>query len=237
MKKIIKSAMAVLTACMAAVVMAVTVSAEVKDVELSVVRAKMAPAWGQSITYSGDEFGITNLTEDSEILIEYETEEGAMPDNGYHPVEIILQNYVVDPQIWAQIAPAEFDETSAKFAYADLVEIYADYGGAEDFTDVNNVCFGATKVGANVTKVTITNVDVPEVTTTTTAATTTEATTTTEAVTEATTEATTAATTAAPAAEKESGGIPIVLIVVITVVVAVAVVVTLIVLKNRRRFY
>lgn len=236
MKKIIKSAMAGLTACMAAVVMAVTVSAEVKDVELSVVRAKMAPAWGQSITYSGDEFGITNLTEDSEILIEYETEEGAMPDNGYHPVEIILQNYLVEPQIWGQIAPAEFDETTAKFSYAELVEFYADYGGKEDFTDVNNVCFGATMVGAKVTKVTITNVDVPEVTTTTTAATT-EATTTTEAVTEATTEATTAATTAAPAAEKESGGIPIVLIVVITVVVAVAVVVTLIIIKSKRRFY
>ena len=237
MKKIIKIAMAALTACMAAVVMAVTVSAEVKDVELSVLRAKMAPAWGQSITYSGDEFGITNLTEDSEILIEYETEEGAMPDNGYHPVEIILQNYLVEPQIWAQISPTEFDETSAKFSYAELVAIYADYGGAEDFTDVNNVCFGATMVGAKVTKVTITNVDVPEVTTTTTAATTTEATTTTEAVTEATTEATTAATTAAPAAEKESGGIPIVLIVVITVVVAVAVVVTLIIIKSKRRFY
>ena len=235
MKKIIKIAMAALTACMAAVVMAVTVSAEVKDVELSVVRAKMAPAWGQSITYSGDEFGITNLTEDSEILIEYETEEGAMPDNGYHPVEIILQNYLVEPQIWGQISPTEFDETTAKFSYAELVEFYADYGGKEDFTDVNNVCFGATMVGAKVTKVTITNVDVPEVTTTTTAATT-EATTT-EAVTEATTEATTAATTAAPAAEKESGGIPIVLIVVITVVVAVAVVVTLIIIKSKRRFY
>ncbi len=235
MKKIIKIAMAALTACMAAVVMAVTVSAEVKDVELSVVRAKMAPAWGQSITYTGDEFGIANITEDTEILIEYETEEGLMPDNGHHPVEIILQNYVVEPQIWAQISPIEFDETSAKFAYADLVEFYADYGGAEDFTDVNNVCFGATMVGAKVTKVTITNVDVPEVTTTTTAATT-EATTT-EAVTEATTEATTAATTAAPAAEKESGGIPIVLIVVITVVVAVAVVVTLIIIKSKRRFY
>jgi len=236
MKKIIKIATAVLTACMAAVVMAVTVSAEVKDVELSVVRAKMAPNWGQSITYTGDEFGIANMTENTEILIEYETEEGLMPDNGYHPVEIILQNYVVDPQIWAQIAPIEFDETSAKFNYADLVAIYADYGGAEDFTDVNNVCFGATMVGAKVTKVTITNVDVPEVTTTTTAATTTEATTT-EAVTEATTEATTAATTAAPAAEKKSGGIPIVLIVVITVVVAVSVVVTLIVIKSKRRFY
>lgn len=237
MKKIMKIAMAVFTACMAAVVMAVTVSAEVNDVELSVARAKMAPAWGQSITYTGDEFGIKNITEDTEILIEYETEDGAMPDNGYTPVELILQNYVSDPQIWVQIAPVEFDETSAKFAYADMVAIYTDYKGLEDFSDVNNVCFGATMVGVKVTKVTVTNVEEPEVTTTTTAATTTEA------VTETTTEATTTeaetttATTAAASSEKESGGIPIVLIVVITVVVAVAVVVTIIVLKSKKRFY
>ncbi len=235
MKKIIKMAMTAFTACLAAVMVAVTAFAEVKDVEPSIVRAKMAPAWGQSITYTGAEFGITNITEDTEILIEYETEEGAMPDNGHHPVELILQNYVADPQIWAQISPTEFDETSAKFVYSDIVAIYADFGGLEDFSDVNNVCFGATMVGAKVTKITVTNVEEAEVTTTTTAATTTEAVT--EPVTEATTEATTTATTAAPAAEKESGGIPIVLIVVITVVVAVAVVVTLIVLKNKKRFY
>lgn len=233
MKKIIKIALAVLTACMTAVLMAVTVFAETEDVEHSLVRAKMAPAWGQSITYTGAEFGITNMTEDTEILIEYETEEGAMPENGHHPVELILQNYVVDPQIWAQIPPVEFDETSAKFAYADIVAIYNDYGGLEDLSDVNNVCFGATMVGAKVTKVTITNCVIPEVTTTTTAATTTEA------ITETTTvaETTTAATTAAPAAEKDDGGIPIVLIVVITVVVAVAVVVTIIIIKSKRRFY
>ncbi len=235
MKKILKSAMAVAAACMAAVLMAVTAFAEVKDVEPSVVRAKMSPAWGQSITYTGAEFGITNITEDTEILVEYETEEGAMPDNGHHPVELILQNYAADPQIWAQISPTEFDETSAKFTYADIAAIYVDFGGLEDFSDVNNVCFGATMVGAKVTKVTITNVEEAEVTTTTTAATT-EAVT--EPETEAATEATTAATTSAPAAEKESsGGIPIVLIVVITVVVAVIAVVIILVLKGRKRFY
>lgn len=234
MKKIMKTAMAVLTACFAAVMMAVTVSAEVKDVELSTTRATMCPAWGQSVTYTAGDFNIANFTDATEVIIEYETDGGAMPDNGYNPAELIFQNYTIDPQIWCQITPYEFNETSAKFAYSDMVTAYTDLGGKEDLSDVNNICIGATFVGVKVTKVTITNVDVPEVTTTTTAATTTEAVT--EPVTEATT--TTAATTAAPAAEeKESGGIPIVLIVVITVVVAVAVVVTLVVLKNRKRFY
>ncbi len=233
MKKIIKIAMAALTACMAAVMMAVTVSAEVKDVELSTTRATMCNAWGQSVTYTAGDFNIANFTNETEVLIEYETDGGIMPDNGYNPAELIFQNYTIDPQIWCQITPYEFDETSAKFAYSDMVAAYADLGGNEDLSDVNNVCIGATFVGVKVTKITITNVEVPEVTTTTTAATTTEAVT--EPATEA--ETTTAATTAAPAAEKESGGIPIVLIVVITVVVAVAVVVTLIILKNRKRFY
>jgi len=234
MKKIMKTAMAVLTACFAAVMMAVTVSAEVKDVELSTTRATMCPAWGQSVTYTAGDFNIANFTDATEVIIEYETDGGAMPDNGYNPAELIFQNYTIDPQIWCQITPYEFNETSAKFAYSDMVTAYTDLGGKEDLSDVNNICIGATFVGVKATKVTITNVDVPEVTTTTTAATTTEAVT--EPVTEATT--TTAATTAAPAAEeKESGGIPIVLIVVITVVVAVAVVVTLVVLKSRKRFY
>lgn len=233
MKKIMKIAMAAFTACMAAVVMAVTVSAETEDIELSTTRATMCPTWGQSITYTYEEMKLANFTEDTEIHIEYETEDGAMPENGYNPVELIFQNYVIDPQIWCQITPYEFDETSAKFAYSDMVTFYTDKGGKEDLSDVNNVCFGATMVGAKVTKVTITNVEIPEVTTTTTAATTTEAVT--EPATEA--ETTTVATTAASSESESDGGIPIVLIVIITVVVAVAVVVTLIVLKNRKRFY
>ncbi|MBQ3162321.1 MAG: hypothetical protein IJC04_09390 [Oscillospiraceae bacterium] len=236
MKKIIKIAMAALTVCIAAVVMAVTVFAEMKDVELSVTRATMCAAWGQSVTYTASDFKIADFTENTEVIIEYETEGGAMPDNGYNPAELIFQNYSSDPQIWCQITPYEYNETSAKFAYSDMIAAYVDLGGKEDLSDVNNVCIGATFVGVKVTKVTVTNVEAAEaVTTTTTAAT--------EAVTEATTEAateaeTTAATTSAPSAEKESsGGIPIVLIVVIAVVVAVAVVVTIIVLKSKKRFY
>lgn len=235
MKKILKSAMAALTACMAAVVMAFTVSAEVKDVELSTTRATMCPAWGQSVTYTASDFKIANFTENTEVIIEYETDGGAMPDNGYNPAELIFQNYVLDPPIWCQVTPYEFDETSAKFKYSDIVAAYVDLGGKEDLSDVNNVCIGATFVGVKATKVTITNIEEAEVTTTTTAATT-EAVT--EPETEATTEATTAATTSAPAEEKESsGGIPIVLIVVITVVVAVIAVVIILVLKNKKRFY
>ena len=236
MKKIIKIAMAVAAVCMVTVLMAVTAFAEVKDVELSVTRATMCPAWGQSVTYTSADFNFPSFTEATEILIEYETDGGAMPDNGYHPAELILQNYTSDPQIWCQVAPYEFDETTAKFKLPDVVSAYTDLGGKEDLSDVNNVCIGATFVGVKVTKITVTNVEAAEaVTTTTTAAT--EAVT--EAATEAATEAeTTAATTSAPSAEKESsGGIPIVLIVVIAVVIAVAVVVTIIILKNKKRFY
>ena len=235
MKKILKSAMAVGAACMAAVLMAVTAFAEVKDVEVSTTRASMCPAWGQSVTYTASDFKISGFTENTEVIIEYETDGGAMPDNGYNPAELIFQNYTSDPQIWCQVTPYEFDETSAKFKYSDMVTAYVDLGGKEDLSDVNNVCIGATFVGVKATKVTITNVEEAEVTTTTTAATT-EAVT--EPETEAATEATTAATTSAPAAEKESnGGIPIVLIVVITVVVAVIAVVIILVLKGRKRFY
>lgn len=231
MKKIMKIAVSVFTACMAVICMAAVVSAEVKDVELSTTRASMCPAWGQSVTYTVSDFNIANFTENTEVIIEYETEGGVMPDNGYNPAELIFQNYSIEPQIWCQITPYEYDETSAKFAYSDMVIAYADMGGKEDLSDVNNVCIGATFVGVKVTKVTITNVNVPEVTTTTTAAT--EA----EVITEAATEATTAATTSAPAEKESEGGIPIVLIVVIAVVVAVVVVVTVIVLKSRKRFY
>lgn len=235
MKKIFKIAAAIVAACMTAVLMAVTAFAEVKDVELSTTRATMCPAWGQSVTYTVSDFKIAEFTENTEVIIEYETDGGVMPDNGYNPAELIFQNYTSDPQIWCQVTPYEFDETSAKFKYSDIVAAYVDLGGKEDLSDVNNVCIGATFVGVKATKVTITNIEEAEVTTTTTAATT-EAVT--EPETEATTEATTAATTSAPAAEKESnGGVPIVLIVVITVVVAVIAVVILIVLKNKKRFY
>lgn len=232
MKKMMKFAMSVLTVCVAMIVMTVTVFAEVKDVELSTTRASMCPAWGQSITYTASDFKIADFTEDTEVIIEYETDGGAMPDNGYNPAELIFQNYSSDPQVWCQISPYEYDETTAKFAYSDMVAAYADLGGMEDLSDVNNVCVGATFVGVKVTKVTVTNCEVEEATTTvTTTAATTEATTT-EAVTEATTEATTAASSSS-----SGGGIPIVLIVVITVVVAVAVVVTIIIIKGKKRFY
>ncbi|MBQ8787042.1 MAG: hypothetical protein IJZ61_05360 [Oscillospiraceae bacterium] len=234
MKKIFKTALSAVIVCVAALAMSLCVSAETKDVELSTTRATMCPAWGQSVTYTAGDFNIANFTDATEVIIEYETEGGTMPDNGYNPAELIFQNYTIDPPIWCQVTPYEFDETSAKFKYSDIVAAYADLGGKEDLSDVNNVCIGATFVGVKATKVTITNVEVPEVTTTTTAATT--AVPETEAVTEA--ETTTAATTAAPAAEKESdGGIPIVLIVVITVVVAVIAVVIILVLKGRKRFY
>ncbi len=232
MKKILKTVVVAAVACISAIAMSICAFAATEDIELSTTRAKMCPAWGQSITYTPEEMKLAYFTEDTEILIEYETADGAMPDNGYNPVELIFQNYNVEPQIWCQIAPVEFDETSARFVYEDMITQYTGWGGADDLSGINNICFGGTMVGAKVTKVTVTNCEVSEITTTTTAATT-------EQITEPATEAeTTAATTQAEEASAEKdGGVPIVLIVVITVVVAVAIVVTIIILKTRKRFY
>lgn len=231
MKKIFKAALTVIVSCIAAMAMSVGVSAATEDIELSTVSAKTTNgAWGQSVVYSRAQFDCAKLTEDSVIMIEY-TVEGDVVNSAGYPAELILQNYTVDPQIWAQVAPFEFTDTSASYKYDDIVAKYAEYGQT-DLGTVDNLCIGDVGAVLTVTKVTVTNCEIPEVTTTTAA-------TTTEQITEAQTEAeTTAATTQAEEAPAEKkGGVPIVLIVVITVVVAVAVVVTIIIIKSKKRFY
>lgn len=244
MKKFISMITAAVTVM---VCMCITAFAETEDVEMSTVRAKMSPAWGQSISYTSAEISVSSFTEDTEILVEYETEEGAMPENGYHPVELIFQRYDVEPPIWCQISPVEFNETSARFVYADIVAFYADMGGKADLSDVNTVCLGATMVGAKITKVTVTNCTVKAALETTAAETTAAETTVaeTEAAPAETTaaETTAAETTAAPKAEKEEaseGGLnmTLVIIIIVAVIVVAGVVVTIIVIKkNRSRFY
>ena len=242
MKKFISMLSAAVTVM---VCVCITAFAETEDLEMSVVRAKMSPAWGQSISYTSAEISVSSFTEDTEFLVEYETEEGAMPENGYHPVELIFQRYDVEPPIWCQISPVEFNETSARFAYADIVAFYSDMGGKADLSDVNTVCLGATMVGAKVTKVTVTNCTAKAAIETTAAETTAAETTSAVAETEdkpAETEAE-KTTTAAPKADKEekdSGGfnMTVVIIIIVAVIVVAGVVVTLIVIKkNRSRFY
>ena len=230
MKKIFKTVLTAAILCLTAVIMSVCVFAETEDVELSVSTAKTTNgAWGQSMTYPQNIFDCTRMTPETVVMVEFELD-GEWTGNGA-PVELVLQNYSVEPQIWAKTEPFEYDETSASFSYDDMVAAY----GSDDFSGVGNLCLGDCGIAMKATKFVVTNCQKIEITTTTTAATT-------EAVTETTTEAaetTTAVTTAATEAPSQSGGgnIPIVPIVIVTVVVAVIVVVVIIVLKNRKRFY
>lgn len=230
MKKIFKTVLSAAILCLTAVIMSVCVSAETEDVELSVSNAKTTNgAWGQSVTYPQNIFDCTRMTPETVVTVEFELD-GEWTGSGA-PVELVLQNYSVEPQIWAKTEPFEYDDTSASFNYDDMVAAY----GSDDFSGVGNLCLGDCGITMKVTKFTVTNCEKVEVTTTTEA-------TTTVAETTAAAETTTAATTTA-AAETEApsqsggGGIPIVPIVIITVVVAVIVVVVIIILKNKRRFY
>lgn len=208
---------------------------DLEDIEMPVMRALLTNGmWGQSITYSQTELSADRFTEKTQIFVEFEAE-GEAP-NGNAPVELILQNYSTEPQIWAKVPPAEYDETSAVFNYAEMVAFY----GSEDLSGVNNICIGDCGEKMKLTKFTVTNCKPKPAATT--AATTTAAET--EAVTEAPAteapaETTTAATTAAPAAET-TGGINMTIVVVIivgVVVVAAAVVTIIVVKKSRKRFY
>lgn len=207
---------------------------DLEDIEMSVVRALQTNGmWGQSITYSQTELSADRFTEDTQIIVEFETE-GEAP-NGNAPVELILQNYSTEPQIWAKVPPAEYDETSAVFNYADMVAFY----GMEDMSGVNNICIGDCGEKMKLTKFTVTNCKPKPVATTAETTTAAETEAVTEApATEAPAETTTAATTAAPAEESGSINMTIVVVIIVGVVVVAAAVVTIIVVKkSRKRFY
>lgn len=224
----------VLTGIFAAVVTSVCMAfmayAETEDVEMSVARAVQTNgSWGQSITYSKSDLDASRFTPDTTIRVEYELEGDPSLPNQYQ-AELILQNYEAEPQIWAQVIPVEYDDTYAVFDYDGMVLAY----GSDDLSTVNNICVGDRGIKMKVTKVTVTGLSVPEVTTT-------------EAVTEATTEApaeTEAAveTTTASNAEKAPSGsgssLTVIIIVIVAAVVIAGVVVTIIVInKNKKRFY
>lgn len=206
---------------------------DLEDIEMPVMRALMTNGmWGQSITYSQTELSADRFTEKTQIFVEFETE-GEAP-NGNAPVELILQNYSTEPQIWAKVPPAEYDETSAVFNYAEMVAFY----GSEDLSGVNNICIGDCGEKMKLTKFTVTNCK-PKPAATTAETTTIAAT---EAVTEApATEAPAETTTTAAAAPAEEGGsinMTIVVVIIVGVVVVAAAVVTIIVVKkSRKRFY
>ncbi len=217
----------------AAFCMTFTAFAEPQDFEPSITRAVQTDGnWGQSITFSTADIKPAGIGPDSTFEVQFELE-GDQSLPGQYQVELILQNYEADPQIWAQVVPYEYDDTHAIFDYDAMVLAY----GSDDFSTVNNICIGDRGVKMKVTYVKITNYDPPAAVTT---AAETEAAT--EAVTEAAdTPAETEATTAAPASSDapESGNSIMVIIFVIGAVVLVAAIVVIIIVtkNNKKRFY
>lgn len=230
--KVHKVLTGVFAAIVTSVCMAFMAYAETEDVELSVARAVQTNgSWGQSITYGQSDLDVSRFTPDTTIRVEYELE-GEPSLLNQHQAELILQNYVAEPQIWAQVVPVEYDDTYAVFDYNGMVTAY----GSDDLSTVNNICVGDRGIKMKVTKVTVTNLSVPEVTTTEAA---------TEAVTEAATEApaeTAAQAETTTAADETSSGsgssLTVIIIVIVAAVVIAGVVVTIIVInKNKKRFY
>ena len=220
----------------AAMCMTFTAFAEPQDLEPSVSRAVQTNgAWGQSVTYSNAEINPMGITPDTVIEVQYELDgDEALP--GQHQVELILQNYTADPQIWAQVVPYEYDDTHALFDYDGMVLAY----GSNDFSEVGNICVGDRGVKMTVTYVKITNYDPPaRETAATTAETEAETAAEITEASEAPAETTAAETTAASTPTANSGNnVVLIIIIIAAVVVAAAVVVVIIVTKkNKKRFY
>ena len=156
-------------------------------------------SWGQSFSYytANDEghpgnFDATWITPDSEVVVDY-TYEG---ETSKAPLELIWQTWdgpkEADPNVkgkWNKVSPYEYDETSAKFSYDDIVSAY----GTDDFSTVYAINVGDTGVMLTVTGVTVTNCDIVEETET-------------EAETEAETDAETDAEEAAEETEEADVG-------------------------------
>lgn len=232
MRKILKAMLSAVIVCVTAVTVSLCAYAETEDVELPVTTAKTTNgAWGQSLTYPPNIFDCTRMTPDTIVKVEFELD-GEWTGNGA-PVELVLQNYSVDPQIWAKTEPFEYDETSASFKYEDMVAVY----GSDDFSGIGNLCLGDCGIVMKATKFTVTNCTVIEITTTTEATTTTAATEASEETTQAPAETTSAAATTAASSGSDGGQIPLIPIIIGAVVIAVIVVVIIIIKKNKKDFY
>lgn len=128
-----------------------------KDIEIPINNAKMTNgSWEQSISLDKTDFDCSCITPDTIVKVEFEL--GAPASKLNAPVELILQNYTSDTQIWAKIAPFEYDydKKSASFDYKSMVSSY----GSDDFSTVDCLHIGDRGVYIKVTRLTITNCSV-----------------------------------------------------------------------------
>lgn len=171
MKKLIQRGIAIAAGAAAAFCMGVNAFAA--DIEIDVSGAQQSTgSYGQSLKYytclgdpegAADNFDPRLMTPDSEVRIEYELEgEYVTGDDGYissPPVQLIWQSWKggagnSESDIWAQVAPYEFNENSAVFTYDDIVTAY----GTDDFSTVYCILAGDTGVKLTVTAMEITNI-------------------------------------------------------------------------------
>lgn len=167
MNKLLKALTASAAGIFAVGALAFTAFAEDYTFDIS-EPVKSNGSWGQSFTYytANDEghpgnFDATWITPDSEVVVDY-TYEG---ETSKAPLELIWQTWdgpkESNPDVkgtWNKVSPYEYDETSAKFSYEDIVNAY----GTDDFSTVYAINVGDTGVALTVTGVTITNCDIVE---------------------------------------------------------------------------
>lgn len=167
MNKLLKALTASAAGVFAVGALAFTAFAEDYTFDIS-EPVKSNGSWGQSFSYytANDEghpgnFDATWITPDSEVVVDY-TYEG---ETNKAPLELIWQTWdgpkEADPDVmgkWNRVSPYEYDETSAKFSYEDIVNAY----GTDDFSTVYAINVGDTGVMLTVTGVTITNCDIVE---------------------------------------------------------------------------
>lgn len=169
MNKLFKALTASAAGFFAAAALTLTVCAEDYTFDIS-EPVQSNGEWGQSFVYytcnDGNHegnFDATWITSDSEVLVEY-TYEGDSSSRA--PAELIWQTWAGGPvepnpdvnRTWNKIAPYEYDDTSAKFSFEDIVGSY----GTDDFATVYAINVGDTGVKLTVTAVTITNCNIPE---------------------------------------------------------------------------
>lgn len=147
------------------------ISVFAEDYEADVSSAEKSSDWGQTFKLYFDTFDFSTLTEESEVHVEYTVKSDNLTES---PVELIVQSWEEydeetnelkgDGEIWGKVAPTEYDDHSAVFTYADMLEAYKSAAeNPDDITDLSNVLclnIGSTNQGEILcTSLTITNVN------------------------------------------------------------------------------
>lgn len=163
MKNIFKKLAAAAAAFAASAVMAFGASAEDYEFDLSDAAASNGQ-WGQTfIYYTGLDVGSPNdfdphvITPDTEFIAEFDFE----GEENSCPIELIFQAWEggeggAEKNIWAKVAPYDYDIGVAKFSYDDIISKF----GTDNMDIVYAINVGDTGLGpVTLTKFTATNVN------------------------------------------------------------------------------